>query len=263
MEQPKTSCVPDWSQWDASLMEWKKDRAPSFHESEFPTPLYVFGYGSLIWRPALLEQYPSYHATAVGYRRLFAQRSCDHRGTCKFPGLVLNLVTDDYLASKGYFAGPNDLKSYDCHGLVWLIPEDRVSETLEYLDHRERGGYDRHFLPVVVKERTPFHEPHSIVNALAYVGHETNPNFYLPPLYSTTNDFNRTTQNIFNLQGRSVVTDIISAAKGCSGTNVEYILRLQHYLHERNMADDYINNLARAVIFVAVVVLFILLLTFC
>ena len=42
-------------------------------------PLYIFGYGSLMWRPGdLLAQYPSYDVDAIEYQRLFAQRSTDH-----------------------------------------------------------------------------------------------------------------------------------------------------------------------------------------
>jgi cation transport protein ChaC len=53
-------------------------------------PLWVFGYGSLIWNPGfpVAERVV---AQLTGYHRSFCMRSIHHRGTVDAPGLVLAL----------------------------------------------------------------------------------------------------------------------------------------------------------------------------
>lgn len=44
------------------------------NEIKETTFFYVFGYGSLIWRPGdLLNEYPSFRCHSIGWNRLFAQ----------------------------------------------------------------------------------------------------------------------------------------------------------------------------------------------
>lgn len=224
--------------WDATLGVWVGEKAPSLLRLEdIPDPLYVFGYGSLIWKPGeLMEDLPAYHCYALGYQRLFAQRSCDHRGTVSFPGVTLNLVEDRLLIEKGYKSEGSSTSSNEsrCEGVVWHIPRHRAEAVIADLDYRERGGYHRHFLPVYLKEETSSHPAGSIVSALVYIGLPTNPNFYLPA-------------NPFNLWRRSIVADLIATAKGRSGPNTEYLFRLVHYLEECGVVDEYLESLALAV----------------
>lgn len=246
---------PPSAEWDSAEGVWVGEKAPSTHTiSELPRPLYVFGYGSLIWRPGpLLENCKSFQCSAIGYRRMFAQRSCDHRGTASFPGVVLNLVRDEYLSSKGYhITSPHhnhesDLSSSSrgCRGLIWLIPESVITEVIDDLDYRERGGYHRHLINVRLHEDTPFHLEGDIIQAIVYTAHESNPLFFLPS-YSDHPSLEKNLDG-FHLQKRSAVVDLIASSIGPSGPNLEYLFRLQQYLVERGMGDEYINDLAKAV----------------
>ena len=52
--------------------------------------LWVFGYGSLMWRPGF-PYLEAVHARLIGYRRCFCIYSIHHRGTPSRPGMVLGL----------------------------------------------------------------------------------------------------------------------------------------------------------------------------
>ena len=93
---------------------------------------WVFGYGSLIWRPDIpyVEQAPGWIA---GWRRRFWQGSTDHRGTPEAPGRVVTLV---------------DAPGERCWGRAFALPDDRKHDILAALDHREQGGYQRLALPL-------------------------------------------------------------------------------------------------------------------
>ncbi len=84
-------------------------------------PLWVFGYGSLMWNPgfAFTERVL---ATLPGYARTFCMRSIHHRGTPQAPGLVLAL--DEHAGAC-------------CHGLAFCVPSETAPATLDYLRERE------------------------------------------------------------------------------------------------------------------------------
>ena len=86
---------------------------------------WVFGYGSLIWRPGF-EFLESHFATVYGWSRSFSQASPDHRGTPSLPGRVLTLREE---------------RGAQCRGRVYRISEERWPEVFRYLEERESGGY--------------------------------------------------------------------------------------------------------------------------
>ena len=86
---------------------------------------WVFGYGSLIWRPGF-EFLESQFTTLYGWSRSFSQASPDHRGTPNFPGRVLTLREEP---------------GAQCRGRVYRIADERWSEVFRYLEDRESGGY--------------------------------------------------------------------------------------------------------------------------
>jgi cation transport protein ChaC len=68
---------------------------------------WVFGYGSLMWRPgfAFVERQA---ATLHGRRRAFCIYSVHHRGTYQRPGLVLGLAPGGATRGMAYRVAPSD-----------------------------------------------------------------------------------------------------------------------------------------------------------
>jgi len=90
--------------------------------------LWLFGYGSLIWRPDIdfIDRRP---ARIQGWSRRFWQGSHDHRGMPDAPGRVVTLIQDG---------------SATCDGMAYLVDREVADETFSQLDHREKNGYQRH-----------------------------------------------------------------------------------------------------------------------
>ena len=94
---------------------------------------WVFGYGSLMWRPDFdhLERQP---ALLEGYSRAFCRLSFRHRGTPENPGMVLGLV-----------------EGGQCQGYAFRFSEENRSAILEKLDEREGTGYRRERLEIRIQ----------------------------------------------------------------------------------------------------------------
>jgi cation transport protein ChaC len=80
---------------------------------------WVFGYGSLIWRPGFAHV-ETQRARLYGFRRSLCVRSFVHRGTPERPGLVLGLD-----------------RGGSCVGLAFRVPGELRGEVLAYLRERE------------------------------------------------------------------------------------------------------------------------------
>jgi cation transport protein ChaC len=114
-------------------------------------PLWVFGYGSLVFRPAFAFAAAG-AGWVTGYARRFWQGSTDHRGVPGAPGRVVTLVPE---------AGTR------CWGVAYLVEEALREEVLGMLDHREQGGYARHSAAVELAGG-------EVVEALVYVATAEN-----------------------------------------------------------------------------------------
>lgn len=167
--------------------------------------VWIFGYGSLIFRPGFpfVGRAP---ATIEGFERRLDQGSPDHRGTPDKLGRVATLVP-----RAGAIAG----------GVAYELPSERVEEILAALDHREQGGYDRLRLPAKLLDRG------ATVMALTWIATRDNP-YHLgeAPL--------------------SVMAAEIRAAVGPSGTNVDYVLRLDDALRALGFEDPHVAAVAHA-----------------
>ncbi len=95
----------------------------ALHRFDGQSEVWLFGYGSLIWKADFdyIERRP---ARIHGWARRFWQGSHDHRGTPQAPGRVVTLIPDP---------------DAHCAGMAYLI----TPEVFDHLDHREKNGYLR------------------------------------------------------------------------------------------------------------------------
>ena len=76
------------------------------------TELWIFGYGSLMWRPDFAHE-EAVHARVDGWRRGFFIYSTHHRGSHARPGLVLALD-----------------RGGSCEGMAFRVPGSQAARTL-------------------------------------------------------------------------------------------------------------------------------------
>ena len=82
--------------------------------------MWIFGYGSLMWRPGF-DHVESQHALLRGAHRSLCVYSYVHRGTEQKPGLVLGLDTGG-----------------SCRGIAFRVHSASADATIEYLRVREQ-----------------------------------------------------------------------------------------------------------------------------
>ena len=111
-------------------------------------PLWVFGYGSLLWNPGFAFEARE-PGLLRGYRRAFCSWSVRYRGTPEAPGLVLGLDPD-----------PQGV----CRGAAFRVAAEKAAEVRAYLVHREMGTSSYHEVEVPVEL-----DGGEVVPALAYV----------------------------------------------------------------------------------------------
>jgi cation transport protein ChaC len=169
-----------------------------------PEDLWVFGYGSLIWRPGFdhLERVP---ARLIGGHRALCVFSHVHRGTPERPGLVLGLD----------FGGA-------CRGIAYRVAAKKRAETIAYLRAREQATS---VYRETMRSVTLLAQPERRVSALVYMidrGHTQ---------YAGRLDL-------------ATQLHLVRQGHGQSGPNREYVLSTVHALEALGLYDRDLHLLA-------------------
>ncbi|PON48196.1 ChaC-like protein [Trema orientale] len=175
--------------------------------------MWVFGYGSLIWKAGF-----NFDERLVGfikgYRRVFYQGSTDHRGTPEFPGRTVTLE-------------PAECEV--CWGVAYkIIKEEDQEIALTYLEVREKQ-YDKK----------------------AYVDFFTDPVAASPAVsgvmvYIASPD-KKLNVNYLGPASTEEIAKQIVVAEGPSGPNRDYLFQLEKALLQFGCKDEHVIDLANEV----------------
>ncbi|XP_015911553.1 putative glutathione-specific gamma-glutamylcyclotransferase 2 [Parasteatoda tepidariorum] len=169
--------------------------------------MWIFGYGSLMWK----TNFP-YEKREVGYIKGFIRRfwqgSEDHRGVPGAPGRVVTIIQSSNQKDQVY-------------GIAYKIAEKDISFVKDYLDYREKDGYQQKTVTFY-----PCDEDLKPFNLSIYIGDTNNP-FYLGPA------------------PLNVIAKQISKSEGPSGRNDEYLFQLAETMKKLlpNVYDDHLYEL--------------------
>jgi cation transport protein ChaC len=118
-------------------------------------PLFVFAYGSLIWKPAF-EHAGSFRAMARGWRRSFCLRIKRFRGTAEEPGLMMALD-----------------KGGQCEGFIQRLHDGKEFGELQRLWRREMTMKPPGNMPRWVEVEGP----QGAITAIAFTADSERPNY--------------------------------------------------------------------------------------
>ncbi|XP_029981906.1 glutathione-specific gamma-glutamylcyclotransferase 1-like [Sphaeramia orbicularis] len=174
--------------------------------------LWIFGYGSLVWKPDF-----AYRRSKIGYikgyKRRFWHGDDFHRGDKEKPGRVATLVEDQEACT---------------WGVAYEVTDSQIEESLQYLNIREvkLGGYVTEMVEFIPKEKGQGSLP-----ALVYIATSDNP-IYLGPASSQE------------------IAAQIAICSGKTGHNIEYLVRLAEFMriYCPEAEDDHLFGIEEAVL---------------
>ncbi|KAF5179435.1 Glutathione-specific gamma-glutamylcyclotransferase [Thalictrum thalictroides] len=175
--------------------------------------MWVFGYGSLIWK-AGFEYDERLVGFIKGYRRVFYQGSTDHRGTSEYPGRTVTL---------------EPCQEEVCWGVAYKVSGKEAEQiALTYLEVREKQYDVKAFVDLFTdpKDTTP-----AVSGVMVYIA-------------SPDKKLNR---NYLGPASLKEMADQIVRAKGPSGPNRDYIFQLERALLQIGCEDKHIIDLANTV----------------
>jgi cation transport protein ChaC len=166
--------------------------------------LWVFGYGSLMWRPGF-EFIQQVQARLIGEHRALCVHSFDHRGTPEKPGLVLGLD-----------------RGGACRGIAFRVAGHLRDHTIQYLREREQTT---NVYREVMRSVWLLDEARQRVSALTYVvdrGHVQ---------YAGRLSLAEQLRHVLQGHGRS-------------GNNRDYVLSTVKAIEAQGFRDDQLHQLA-------------------
>ena len=166
--------------------------------------LWVFGYGSLMWRTGF-DYLERRQAKLIGARRALCVYSHIHRGTPERPGLVLGLD-----------------RGGSCRGVAFRVASEKASATISYLQERElvTRVYKEAVRPVELldgaKER---------VQALCFLVDRSHPQY----------------TGVLPLEDQ---LRLVRQGHGHSGANPEYVRETVRHMRQLGIRDETLEWLA-------------------
>ncbi len=165
---------------------------------------WVFGYGSLMWRPGF-DHVAVAPARLGGVHRALCIYSWVHRGTPAHPGLVLGLD-----------------RGGSCRGVAYRVAGEKREPVMAYLRARElvTDVYKEVWRPVALLDGSG-----RKVEAVAYVA-------------------DRAHEQYAGRLPRERLLEIVATAEGQSGRNDEYIVNTARHLRAAGIQDEVLDWLA-------------------
>lgn len=182
-----------------------------------PGPPWIFGYGSLMWRPGFPFR-ARRKACLSGYARAFCRYSFRHRGTPERPGLVIGLRE---LEAPPAQHGHSDR---GCVGIAFMPELDSIARTMAYLDEREGAGYGRVLRPITLLDGA---QPKT-VQAWVYLPDPRHPSY-------------------FGQKDPQQIVPLILQGRGESGTAYDYLTTMLGELHKIGVREPELEAVLRAV----------------
>ncbi|XP_030248061.1 glutathione-specific gamma-glutamylcyclotransferase 1-like [Sparus aurata] len=176
------------------------------------TTAWIFGYGSLVWKPGFAYK-KSKIGYITGYKRRFWHGDDFYRGNKDMPGRVATLVEDQEACT---------------WGVAYEVTDSQVEESLQYLNMREvmLGGYRTKMVEFIPKE-----QGQAPLLALVYIATSDNP-IYLGPASDKE------------------IAAQIAACRGSTGHNSEYLVRLAEFmrLYCPEVEDEHLFSIEAALL---------------
>jgi cation transport protein ChaC len=165
---------------------------------------WVFGYGSLMWRPGFdfIEQVP---ARLMGAHRALCVYSWVHRGTRERPGLVLGLD-----------------RGGSCRGIAFRVAAENRGTVIDYLRARElvTNVYLESWRPIRIAGRETRAE-----QALTFM-------------------VDRSHEQYAGKLSHEALLSLVRNSRGSSGINTDYVLATAAHIRELGFRDPVLERLA-------------------
>ena len=172
------------------------------------SPMWLFGYGSLIWNPEVTYD-RRITARVHGYHRRLCLWSRVNRGTIDCPGLVAGLD-----------------RGGSCAGIAYRLLPESADYELERLWEREMllGSYAPRWLDCRLNANA---DEGPLVSALAFVVRRDAPNY------------------AGKLTEREILAVFERGSCGRFGTSLDYLVKTVESLREHGLRDPHLEQLAR------------------
>ncbi|KAL3316067.1 Glutathione-specific gamma-glutamylcyclotransferase 1 [Cichlidogyrus casuarinus] len=188
--------------------------------------LFVFGYGSLIWKP----NFPfsrSWVGYVQGYQRRFFQATTTHRGTPENPGRVATLISSNSAYTRVW-------------GVAFEVSqEEHINQALKHLAEREMitGGYRLDQVEFhAYKQRSESFEPNTGQKLIQEIPKERRQDrrSMIVQVYIAT----RGNAQYFGDALLEVQAYQIAIAHGNCGRNFEYLFKVCHFMKTEVPPDE-------------------------